>query len=280
MSLPQRVAIIAGAGQYPRLLAASLRAKGVEPFIVALLGAGDAADFNGFDARAGGLGQLGGFVKDCETRNITDMVMLGALQRPQLKDIKPDFGWIRHLPALRRAFIGGDDHLLRGILRIFEEIGFRVWGPLDLAPELAAAAGTMSKQSPSSAARGDIAAGLAVLAALGPHDIGQAVVSADGRVVAVEGIEGTAGLLQRLAAMRANGRFRMAKGSGVLIKAAKPGQEMRVDLPAIGEQTLEDAAAAGLAGIAVAAGQVLIGDRAAMTAQANRLGLFLEGVRV
>ena len=117
-----------------------------------------------------------------------------------------------------------------------------------------------------------------MLGALGPFDIGQAVVVIDGHVVAVEDIEGTDGLLARVARLREAGRIRAKSGRGVLVKAPKSGQDLRFDLPAVGAKTIEGAARAGLAGIAVIAGHTIAADSQAMIEAADRAGLFIQGL--
>jgi DUF1009 family protein len=118
-----------------------------------------------------------------------------------------------------------------------------------------------------------------LLAAIGPFDVGQAVVVGRNHVIAVEGAEGTDHMLARLLDMRRAGRVSFGDGRGVLIKAAKPGQDRRFDLPTVGPKTVEAAARAGLAGIAVAAGDALGVDQQEMIAAADRAGLFIAGVR-
>jgi DUF1009 family protein len=117
-----------------------------------------------------------------------------------------------------------------------------------------------------------------VLAALGPFDIGQAVVVIDGHVVAVEDIEGTDGLLARVARLREAGRIRAKSGHGVLVKAPKSGQDLRFDLPTVGPKTIEGVAKAGLAGIAVIAGSTIAADSQAMIEAADTAGLFIQGL--
>jgi DUF1009 family protein len=97
-------------------------------------------------------------------------------------------------------------------------------------------------------------------------------------VLAIEAAEGTSGLLANVAAMRKNGRLRLPKRAGVLVKAPKPNQDRRVDLPAIGTETIKEAAAAGLKGIAVEAGGCLIADADALVRAADAAGLFVMGV--
>ena len=139
-------------------------------------------------------------------------------------------------------------------------------------------AGTIARAVPDPAATADIAKGRAVLDALGPFDIGQAVVVIDGHVVAVEDIEGTDGLLARVARLREAGRIRARSGRGVLVKAPKSGQDLRFDLPTVGAKTIEGVAKAGLAGIAVIAGSTITADSQAMIEAADRAGLFIQGL--
>ena len=138
--------------------------------------------------------------------------------------------------------------------------------------------GAITRAAPDASAAADIARGREVLGALGPFDIGQAAIVIDGHVVAVEDIEGTDGLLTRVARLRADGRIRAKAGRGVLVKAPKSGQDLRFDLPTVGPSTVEGAAKAGLAGIAVAAGNTVVADSQAMIEAADKAGLFVTGL--
>ena len=176
---------------------------------------------------------------------------------------------------------GGDDRLLRGALSLLEERGHRVVGVHTVAPDLLSPEGQLGRHGPDAAAVHSIDTGRALLAALSPYDVGQAAVVAALRAVAVEGPEGTDRMLARA---RALGRrpfgFGRAQPGTVLVKLAKEGQDLRVDLPAIGPRTVRNAAAAGCAGLAIQAGLTLIIDREATVAAADRAGLFLVGLRI
>jgi DUF1009 family protein len=137
--------------------------------------------------------------------------------------------------------------------------------------------GALGRERPNDRDRGDIAKGLALLSAASPFDVGQAVVVADARVLAIEAAEGTDRMLARVAELRQSGRI--ASGRGVLVKAAKRNQDRRLDLPSIGPQTVESAARAGLAGIAVVAGSTIVAEPTRIGATADRAGLFVLGVR-
>ena len=143
---------------------------------------------------------------------------------------------------------------------MFEQQGFRLLGAQEVAPEILMPEGALGRARPSERDRADIALGFDYLRATGPFDVGQAVVVAGRHVLAVEAAEGTDQMLQRVAEMRKNGRVRTPAGTGVLVKAPKPGQDRRFDLPAIGPRTVEGVARAGLAGIAVAAGSSIVAE--------------------
>jgi hypothetical protein len=167
---------------------------------------------------------------------------------------------------------------LSGIGRILEQQGFRMVGIKDVAPDLLMPEGSLTRAAPDQRAQADIARGREVLRALSPFDIGQAVVVIDGHVVAVEDIEGTDGLLARIARLREQGRVRSPAGRGVLVKAPKAGQDLRYDLPTVGPRTVEGAAKAGLAGLTVVAGHALVADPQAMIVAADTAGLFVTGL--
>ena len=157
---------------------------------------------------------------------------------------------------------------------MLERLGFRLVAPADVAPELLIPLGLLSGREPSAQDRADIARGLALLDAISPFDVGQAVVVANNQVLAVEGPENTDQTLMRVAELRRTGRIRSPVGSGVLVKAPKLGQDRRIDLPAIGPPTVEKVAAAGLGGIAVVGRRDAGGGARAFAAAAARAGDF------
>lgn len=270
--------LIAGAGEYPLRLARNLADHGERPFVAALEGAADPAAFGDADVQSYRLGQLGSLLGELRRRSIADIVMLGSLPRPSFGALRPEASTLKYLPYFARAFQGGDDHLLRGVVRFFEEQGFRVHGPADIAPELTAPRGPLGRKQAGAGQKAVLDRGFSLLAALSPFDVGQAAVIADHRVIAIEAAEGTDAMIKRVADLVARGRLKIGKGDGVLVKAPKMGQDLRVDMPAIGPDTLRNIAEAGLSGIGLKAGAVLVGDRAALGRQADQLGLFIEGV--
>jgi UDP-2,3-diacylglucosamine hydrolase len=272
------VGVIAGGGTMPFAVADSLAARGIAPVIFALRGNCDPVAVARFRHHWISVGQLGRATKLFRSEACRDLIFIGTLLRPALSEIRLDWGTVRVIGKVMRSFRGGDDHLLSGIGRILEQDGFRMVGIRDVAPDILMPEGCITRAAPDSAAAADIARGQEVLRALGPFDIGQAVVVIDGHVVAVEDIEGTDGLLVRVARLRADGRIRAKAARGVLVKAPKSGQDLRFDLPTVGPRTIEGVAKAGLAGLAIIAGYTIAAESQTMIEAADRQGLFIQGL--
>ena len=272
------IGLIAAGGVMPFAVADSLTARGINPILFALTGACDPVRVERFRHHWISIGQLGRAVKLFRAENCRDLVFIGTLVRPALSEIRLDWGTLRVLGRVWAAFRGGDDHLLSGIGRILEQDGFRMVGIKEVAPDLLMPEGCITRASPDENAAADIARGRDVLRALSPFDIGQAAIVIDGHVVGVEDIEGTDGLLARVAHLRNEGRIRAKAARGVLVKAPKSGQDLRFDLPTIGPPTIEGAAAAKLAGIAIVAGNTIVVEPQAMIEAADAAGLFVTGL--
>jgi DUF1009 family protein len=278
LDLSSPVGLIAAGGVMPFAVADSLAARGINPVLFALKGACDPVAVARFRHHWISVGQFGRATKLFRAENCRDLVFIGTLVRPALAELRLDWGTLRVIGRLLTAFRGGDDHLLSGIGRILEQDGFRMVGIKDVAPDLLMPEGCLTRAIPDPNAAADIAKGRDVLGALSPFDIGQAAVVIDGHVVAVEDIEGTDGLLARVARLRGEGRIRSRPGRGVLVKAPKSGQDLRFDLPTIGPRTIEGAAAAGLGGVAIVAGNTIVVEPQAMIAAADAVGLFVTGL--
>jgi UDP-2,3-diacylglucosamine hydrolase len=278
LQISSPVGLIAAGGVMPFAVADSLTARGVDPVLFALKGACDPVGVARFRHHWISVGQIGRAVKLFRAENCRDLVFIGTLVRPALSEIRLDWGTLRVIGRVWAAFRGGDDHLLSGIGRILEQDGFRMVGIKDVAPDLLMPEGCLTRAAPDESAAADIARGRDVLRALSPFDIGQAAVVIDGHVVGVEDIEGTDGLLARVAQLRREGRIRARAARGVLVKAPKSGQDLRFDLPTMGPRTIEGAAAAGLAGIAIVAGNTIIAEPQTMIEAADAAGLFVTGL--
>ncbi|MBV9555675.1 MAG: UDP-2,3-diacylglucosamine diphosphatase LpxI [Pseudolabrys sp.] len=267
------LAIIAGGGEIPFTLADTLTVK-QRPFVIfAIRGVADSRRVAGYRHHWLGLGQLGRFIRLARAEGCREIVLIGALRRPSLWRIQMDFGALWRLPRIIAALRGGDDHLLRNIGRLFEDEGFLMRGVHEFVPQAVMPEGILTTKWPSERDRADIERGLRVLHENGPRDLGQAVIVANGEILGLEGDDGTDHLLKQVAAQR------QGAGSGVLVKAPKPLQDRRYDLPAIGPTTIAGVAKAALSGIAVVAGGGIVADLDGTIEAANRAGIFLVGVR-
>lgn len=255
-----RTAIIAGTGR----LAAEVAAQLDDPLIAAL----DGFAPEGLAAEPFRLEQLVPFLDSLQDRGVTRVVFAGGIRRPRLDPALFDSRTAQLVPRIAAAMGAGDDAALRAVIGAFEEVGLTVAGIAEVAPELLPGPGLLTG-APKAKDRSDAAKAAQVVAVLGNLDIGQGAVVAGGLVLAVETLPGTQAMLEFVAATRVGHR------GGVLWKAPKPQQDRRIDLPAIGPDTVAQAAAAALGGIAWPAGEAIVIDRPATIAAAEAAGLFL-----
>jgi hypothetical protein len=272
------LALICGGGSLPLAVADLATARGRKVLLFALRGAADPKAVTRYPHHWLYLGQAGKFLRLARAAGCRDVAFIGSLVRPALWQIRPDWKALTLLPGIAAAFRGGDDHLLSGVGRLVERHGFRLIGAHEVAPEILMPRGALGRVLPTERDRADIALGFDYLRAAGPFDVGQALVVAGKHVLAVEAIEGTDQMLARVAELRANGRLRALPGPGVLVKAPKPAQDRRFDLPSIGPQTVEGVARAGLAGIAVMAAPAVIAEPGLLVRAADRANIFVVGV--
>ncbi|MBO6892991.1 MAG: UDP-2,3-diacylglucosamine diphosphatase LpxI [Roseibium sp.] len=274
----ERIALIAGNGSLPGQIVDALSQSGRDFQLVAIRGEADERTRHLADTELGWgeIGRLYSFLKRTDCKEV--LLIGGVSKRPDFTSILGDFGTLKRLPTIFRALAGGDDSLLTKVIRLFEDEGYRVVGIKDVAPELLASSGVLGSVGPKDSDWQDLELALTATKKLGELDIGQAAVAVGGRVVALEGAEGTDAMLERCASLRQSGRIRVKGRTGVLVKTAKPNQDLRVDLPTVGPRTIDLAVEAGLAGIAIEAQGALIAEKDATLARANEVGLFVIGI--
>ncbi|NTJ42458.1 LpxI family protein [Agrobacterium larrymoorei] len=274
----QRLAIIAGSGFLPYYVALAAQEAGETPLIIRLQNEAD-LDWSQFENVAISVGDVKGLGQLLLSHGIDRVVLSGGVsRRPEWLEIRPNLKMIAKMPSIIRTLLsGGDDTVLQMVIGLIEAQGARVIGAHEIAPALLATTGPLGQIKPNDDDRRDTKKAAQAALALGMLDIGQGAVSVGGRIVATEGVEGTDGMLERVAALRTAGRI-SARRKGVLVKLCKPQQDVRADLPTIGPSTVENAAKAGLAGIAVEAGRAFILDREAMLKAADEAGLFVCGI--
>lgn len=272
-----RLAIVAGGGDLPRRVAEQARRVGRNPFVVGLKGFVDPALVAEFEGPELSVGELGRLMQLMKKEGCEEMVFAGSLKRPDFASLKLDLKGVQSLPRILEAAKKGDDALLRAVMDVFAEAGFRILGADDVLNDLRVGAGPLGRIAPLPEHWPDIRRAAEVARVSGSLEIGQGAVSCGGLILAVEAQEGTDRMLARIPELVAEIRGTPEARRGVLVKAAKPQQERRIDLPTIGVATVAGADRAGLAGIAVEAGAALVVDRAAVAAAADAAGIFIVG---
>ncbi|MCR9086432.1 MAG: UDP-2,3-diacylglucosamine diphosphatase LpxI [Rhodobacteraceae bacterium] len=269
MAGPPVLGIIAGRGALPGVIAEAAEDQGRRVVLAVMDGA--EPEETGRTTIPFRVERLGGLFAALRRENVSEVVFAGAVARPALDPRRFDLktAWLarKFLPAMRQ----GDDALLRVVIGLFEAEGFTVRGAHELVPGLVAAPEVLTRTAPDKAARADAARAMALLRMLGPADLGQSAVVARGQPLAVEAAPGTDVMLAQVAALPADRR----PPGGVFAKAPKPGQERRIDLPTIGPQTVAGVAKAGLAGLVIEAGGVIVLEREAVIGACDAAGLFL-----
>jgi len=272
-----KLGLIAGGGALPVTLAAYCRVVGRPLFVLRLRSFAE-PDLQPYDGLEVGVAELGKGIDALRRAGCGAVCLAGKVDRPDLPALKPDLRGLKALPGAIAAARRGDGALLSFLIGEFEKEGFAVEGAHEVMRSLTLAEGPLGRHEPGPAHRADIARALEAARAIGRLDIGQAAVACDGLVLALEAQEGTDAMLARVAGLPPTIRGTPERPRGVLAKAAKPGQELRVDLPTLGPETIRRAAEAGLAGIAGEAGQILVLDRHETIRRADEAGLFILGV--
>lgn len=269
-----KLGIIAGDGDLPVRLAEHCRAGGIPVHISRITGMSDAR-LASWPGREFAITAFADRIAAMKADGVDAIVFAGYVRRPDLAGLRGGIKDALVLPRILAAAGKGDDALLRAVMDVFAASGFTILGAEDVLDDLIATEGVFGRIEPDAAARADIDKAMMVARQIGALDIGQAAVVAHGLVLAVEAQEGTDRMLARTAELPVELRGRPGARAGVLVKVPKPQQERRIDLPTIGLATLEGAARAGLAGIAVEAGGALVMDREGLVRAADEAGLFI-----
>ncbi|MEL6790020.1 MAG: UDP-2,3-diacylglucosamine diphosphatase LpxI [Pseudomonadota bacterium] len=270
-----KIGIIAGGGNLPVRLAQTCGAQQTPYFMIRLAGMADAA----LDDQPGEtvpITEAGRIFSRLHDHDCDAVVLAGNVQRPNFLTLKPDWRGAALLPKLAKAALKGDGAILASLVDAFEAEGFAVIGADELLAAEVASRGAMTGVVPAAADFLDMVKARQVIAALGRFDVGQGAVVCGGQVWAIEAAEGTDAMLDRCIDVRT--RLDLPRGTGVLVKMPKPGQELRVDLPTIGPETIRRAKLAGLAGVAVEAHGAIIIDRIQTLQYAEDQSVFVYGI--
>ena len=269
------LAVLAGGGVLPSIVAAAAVRSGRPVMVIAIRGEAD-PDIDTFPHRWVDWGEVGRLLLTLRSHGARELVLVGRIGvRPNYQELALDRGGWLARQAISGIFHGGDNAVLSRAARLFESRGFRIRGAHEIAHELVVSAGWMTRTQGVAEDLGDGDLAFAAAKAIGALDVGQAGVAVDGRVIALEGAEGTDGMLERVGELRRGGRISDGQCAGVVAKCAKPHQDLRVDMPTIGPRTVEAARAAGLAGVVIEAGRVMVAEREVTIRKADSLGLFM-----
>lgn len=269
--MPPKLGILAGGGELPRLLIGACRSEGRPFHVVAFRGHAEGATVAEAPHDWVRLGAVAHTFRALRAAGAEELVFAGRIKRPSLAQLRPDWRAARFIARIGGRLLS-DNSLLEGIVREFEQEGFRVVGPADVTASLLARPGPYGSLAPTAAETETIARGLAAARAHGLADRGQAAVVRGSEVLDLEGPEGTDALIEGVAARQAGG------AGAILVKARKPQQQMRADPPVIGVRTIRCAAAARFRGVAIEAGGVLVIDASAVAAIADAAEMFVIGI--
>ncbi len=267
---PSRLGLVAGYGAFPLELAASLKRQGVELHVVAAREETSPEIERHADTVCWlHVGKLGGMIRAFQSAGVKAVVFAGKVRKLHLfRNFRPDLVAIRTLARLpdRR-----DDTLMLAIVEELARAGIEVLSQTRYAGDLLAGEGVLFGPPPGRAAFRDMDFGYLQARGVAALDIGQTVVVQDGAVLAVEAIEGTDEAIARGGSL--------GNGKACVVKVAKPNQDLRFDVPAIGAGTIEVMHAAGCRTLAVEAGKTLILERDRVAELARRHGVSVFGLK-
>lgn len=268
-----KLAIVAGKGDLPKMIIKKCQEQGREFIVILINGEPSNVDFLEYDHHIVGFSEISRILNILKTNQIKELVFAGGVTKPSMSGIKADGkGAVLLTKILGNKFFG-DDNLLSTIINFFEQEGFKVIGADKIIDDLLAQKGFMGNVKSDSAMQKDIEIGQNALRVMSDLDIGQAVVVQQKQIIGVEAIEGTDALIKRCADLQ------FKQGSKpVLVKMKKHNQSTKIDLPALGVDTIKNLAKSGFSGVAVQADFCLIINQKEVVRLADELGVFVIGV--
>lgn len=268
------LAIVAGNGLLPKMLAEDAATRGRDYRVITFkrVPLSWTDDHPVIEAE---FEKIGSMFKAMKEAGCGSVVFAGGMARPKLNPLRFDTKFARLSTRLLPALKKGDDATLRVIIETFEAEGFNVVAAHEVLDDLTVGPGYLTDARPSDDDAEDIMRAVAIATALGELDVGQAAIVGQGICLGVESIQGTDRMIESIV----GGSLRYLPDEhgarGILYKAPKPGQDWRVDLPAIGPTTVEKAIKAGLGGIVIEADAVLVLDRDKVVEMADEAGMFI-----
>ena len=271
MTKEKTLGLIAGSGAMPVEIIRHCNNHGISVFAIGLETFADEKQLDGVPHIFARIGEAGKMLNALREHNVHDIVLAGGIKRPSFRELIPDMEGVKIVAKLAMKKMS-DDNLFRAVMDEIEKRGFRIAGIEEVVPGMLFREGVYGRVKPGKEDMNDIARGWAVAKAIGAVDVGQAVVVQEGLVLAMEAIEGTDMVLSRASQLRKRGK------APVMVKVLKPGQDMRVDLPAIGLQTIDLFIKYGIGGIAVEAGGILLIEKDDVIKKADENRIFIIGL--
>jgi DUF1009 family protein len=263
-----KLGIIAGAGDLPIEIIQTAKDNNLTPYIITLKSYTDSNLYKDQIYTELSLGQVGKAINYFKKNNITHICFAGSIKRPNLTQIIPDLQGTILLSKILKAKILGDDNLLRIVIRFFEEQNFKIISASEIIHKDNIKIGSITEISPSIDNMSDIELGLKALDKLDELDVGQAVIASQGRILSIEGAEGTDQLIKRT-------KEYIQNQDAVLIKLPKKSQDKRIDMPTIGPVTIEELSDAGIKGVAISSEVIILSEKETI-AKANSKAIFIH----
>ena len=269
-NMVQNLGIIAGDGLLPAEIAKLYLEQGGMVYIAALEGETDISSIINYSYKQFPIGAVGALLEYFVENNVKEIIIIGGLTRPDLKSIKVDVAGSVLIAKILKEKLLGDDNILKIISNFIESKGFKVISPKNLLKVSNYEKLYKSNISPSRQDIIDIEFGKQVLKSLSNLDIGQSIIVSNGYVLGIEAAEGTDDLIRRCEL------YRKTDKGGVLVKMAKSEQDMRLDIPAIGPDTIFYLAKHGYNGLAISKSEVIIIKPAETINLLNENDLFIS----
>ena len=269
----KKLGLIAGGGVLPRMLVEECHRQGIYTFIVGFVGQTDKDLMAISDHEWSSLGSVKHTLDSFRRHDIQDLVMIGTIRRPKLKEIKPDMKAAQILARIGFRALG-DNGLLVALKQELEAEGFALHGIHEFCGDLLAQEGHYSALHPDEDALRDIEIGIIESQKIGLKDIGQSVVVQNGEILGHEDNAGTDALIARSGKIKRPGR------GPILIKTCKPQQDRSLDMPTIGPNTIENAHAAGFSGVVFQAGATLLVEPKMIEEKADHYKMFVKAVKI
>jgi len=265
----KRIGLIAGSGQFPIIFSRAARQKGLKVYAVAHVGETDPGLETLVEAMKWiKIGQVKKLITFFKENDVHDTVMVGGITKTKMfSGVRPDLTALKIVATMDHT---QDDGLLRAFADELEKEGITVRASTFLVPELLAPEGCWTRRKPNKSEKADMHFGWRLAKEIGGLDIGQSVVVRDGSVMAVEAIDGTDATIRR--------GGKLGKEKTVVVKASKPSQDMRFDVPAVGLKTIKTMSSVGASVLAVEAGKTVVFDKEEMVALANQNGISIVGI--